>query len=151
MCDGNNALYDCSGNGPSFGSGSDLCISNSCTSSNSSCGFPNYYYGIRMRALTGGANSFKVKELEVYKIEIIHNFNFGFALLKNILAFDVIITHCFNKNTAHNNTILFITKRRKVHVPSFFILSFYYNYNTLVSSNIKKKIYRLNRLLIPYI
>ena len=70
----------------------------------------------------------------------LHNFNFGFALLKNILAFDVIITHCFNKNTAHNNTILFITKRRKVHVPSFFILSFYYNYNTLVSSNIKKKI-----------
>ena len=59
----------------------------------------------------------------------LHNFNFGFALLKNILAFDVIITHCFNKNTAHNNTILFITKRRKVHVPSFFILSFYYNYN----------------------
>lgn len=81
----------------------------------------------------------------------LHNFNFGFALLKNILAFDVIITHCFNKNTAHNNTILFITKRRKVHVPSFFILSFYYNYNTLVSSNIKKKISRLNRLLIPYI
>ena len=70
MCDGNNALYDCSGNGPSFGSGSDLCISNSFTSSNSFCGFPNYYYGTRMRALTRGANSFKVKELEVYKIDM---------------------------------------------------------------------------------
>jgi len=78
-------------------------------------------------------------------------FNFGFALLKNILAFDVIITHCFNKKTTQNNIILFITKRRKVHVPSFFILSFYYNYNTLVSFNTKKKIYRLIRLLIPYV
>ena len=93
----------------------------------------------------------KITQNDKNKNTQLHNFNFGFALLKNILAFDVIITHCFNKNTAQNNTILFITKRRKVHVPSFFILSFYYNYNTLVSSNIKKKIYRLNRLLIPYI
>ena len=69
--DGNNALYDCSGNGPSFGSGSDLLISNSCTQSDSSSGFPNCYCGTRTRALTGGANNFKVNELEVYKIEII--------------------------------------------------------------------------------
>ena len=91
---------------------------------------------------------------EITKKELnkqLYNYNFGFALLKNILAFDVIITHCFNKNKTYNNIIRFITKRRKVHVPSFFILSFFYNYNTLVSSNIKKKIYRLIRLLIPYV
>lgn len=78
-------------------------------------------------------------------------FNFGFALLKNILSFSVIITHCFNNNTTRDNIILFITKRRRIHVPSFFILSFYFNYNTLVSSDCKKKIERIIRLLIPFI
>ena len=71
VSDGNNALDDFSYNDPSFGSGSDLCISNSCFSSNSSFDFPNYYCETRMRALPGGENSFKVNELEVYKIGII--------------------------------------------------------------------------------
>ena len=81
----------------------------------------------------------------------LHPFNFGFALLKNYLAFDVIISHCFYTRTKQSDTILFITRRRKIHVPSFFILSFYFNYNTLISYDIKKKINRIIRLLIPYI
>ena len=69
--DGNNALYDCTNLGPSFGSGSDLSISNSCTQNNSSsCNFPYYFCGTRARALSGGVQNFKVNELEVYKIEI---------------------------------------------------------------------------------
>ena len=81
----------------------------------------------------------------------LHPFNFGFTLLKSILAFDVIISHCYNTNSSRNNIIIFITRRRKVHVPSFFMLSFYFNYNTLISSNTKKKIDRLIRLLIPFV
>lgn len=69
--DGKNAIYDNSAQGPSFGGGSDLSISDSCTKNNCSCNFPNYYCGTRVRALSGGINNFKVNEIEVFKIEII--------------------------------------------------------------------------------
>lgn len=90
------------------------------------------------------------KEKNKFRAQI-NSFNFGFALLKNFLAFDVVISHCFYTREKQTDTILFITKRRKIHVPSFFILSFYFNYNTLVSFDTKKKINRIIRLLIPYI
>ena len=70
-------------------------------------------------------------------------FNFGFAILKNILSFSVIITHCFNNNTTRDNIILFITKRRGIHVPSFFILSFYFNYNNYYHLIVKRKLKEL--------
>lgn len=82
------------------------------------------------------------------------NIHFGFAILKNFLAFEVIIAHCFNRDTMRNiknKFIILILTKRKTHVPSFFILSFYFNYNTLVSNDWKKKINRFARLLIPYI
>ena len=69
--DGSNAIYDHSSYGPTFGSGHDLYIVNGCSSSNSSFNFPSSYYGTRYRGLTGGLNSFKVNEVEVYKIEIV--------------------------------------------------------------------------------
>ena len=68
-CDGSNAIYDHSSYGPTFGGGHDLYIVSGCHSSNSSCDFPNSYYGTRYRGLTGGMNSFKVKDVEVYNIE----------------------------------------------------------------------------------
>lgn len=77
--------------------------------------------------------------------------HFGFAILKNILAFYVIVSHCFNYNSTENKIILFIVKSRRIHVPSFFILSFYFNHNTLISSDIQKKRNRFKRLLIPYL
>lgn len=70
--DGTNAIYDNSGNGPTFGSGYDLCIVNGCYNSNSNyCQFPYSYCGARQRALTGGVYNFKVNEIEVYKIDIV--------------------------------------------------------------------------------
>ena len=68
--DGVNAIYDNSSYGPTFGSGHDLYIVNGFHSSNSSCNFPCSYYGDRYRGLTGGMSNFRVKDLEVYKIEI---------------------------------------------------------------------------------
>ena len=37
------------------------------------------------------------------------------------------------------------------HVPIFFLMSFYFNYKTIISRNYEKQIKRLERLLIPYI
>ena len=69
--DGQNAIYDYSGLGPSFGS-NDLYISKNCSQNMSSySNFPYDYSGNKMRALTGGYYNFKVQEIEVYKINII--------------------------------------------------------------------------------
>ena len=76
---------------------------------------------------------------------------YGFSILKCLLSFNVISSHCFNKRSSKNNIILFLTGDRRLHVPSFFILSFYFSHNTLISSNISKKIIRFQRLLIPYL
>jgi len=79
------------------------------------------------------------------------NIHIGFAILKSFLAFDVIISHCFNKNTTKNLIILKIAKRRKIHVPSFIIMSFYFTHNSLISHDLNKIFNRFERLLIPYI
>ena len=78
-------------------------------------------------------------------------YNFGLAILKLILALDVILAHNFDKNTTKNKILLFIVRRRKLHVPSFFIMSFYFMYNDLIKLDIKKIKNRLERLIIPYI
>ena len=72
--DGTNAIYDNGGNGPVFGAGHDLCIANNCSQNVSN--FTNFPYtygklGTKPRCLSGGWYSFKVNELEVYKIEIV--------------------------------------------------------------------------------
>ncbi len=77
--------------------------------------------------------------------------HFGFSILKNLLSFNVIISHCFNINSTKNKTIHYLIKRRGIHVPSFMIISFYFNHNTLISFDTKKKIYRFERLFIPYL
>ena len=69
--DGTNAIYDYSSYGPTFGSNNDLYIPNGFLSNTSSCNFPYDYCGTRARCLTGGSYNFKVKELEVYKIDIV--------------------------------------------------------------------------------
>ena len=84
-------------------------------------------------------------------ITIIKPFNYGFAILKSILAFLVIIAHQFKSNSTQNKLILNITRERYFHVPCFFIMSFYFMFNTLYSLNPKKIFIRIIRLLIPYI
>ena len=79
------------------------------------------------------------------------NFHIGFSILKSILSFCVIINHCYNYKSTKNKIIFFVTKRRRIHVPSFFIMSFYLNHNMLISYDFKKKFNRFERLLIPYL
>jgi len=69
--EGVNAIYDYNSYGPSFGSGCDLYIANSCSQNYSSnCNFPYAYGGNRARVLSGGFYNFKVNEIEVYQINI---------------------------------------------------------------------------------
>lgn len=80
-----------------------------------------------------------------------NNFNYGLSILKSILSFLVVIVHNFKWRTTKNKFILFITKNRHFHVPSFFIISFYFSEKLLTSLNVKLIIKRLVRLFIPYI
>jgi len=69
--------------------------------------------------------------------------NYGISILRVILSLMVIFDHFYYKITYTN--ILYY------HIPTFFLLSFYYTYNTLSSFNITKIKSRFERLLIPYI
>ena len=84
-------------------------------------------------------------------INISKPFNYGLAILKTILAFLVVIVHQFKPNSTKNKLILNISKNRYFYVPCFFIMSFYFMCNTLLSLNPKKIFIRIIRLLIPYI
>ena len=82
---------------------------------------------------------------------IIKKYNYGLGILKAILAFYVVRTHCFNYSTLKNKILRYLIRERKSHVPSFFIMSFYFMHKDLLSSNIKIYLKRIERLLIPYI
>ena len=78
-------------------------------------------------------------------------YNYGLGILKAILAFLVITVHNFNPRSTKNKTIIFITLNRKLHVPSFYIISFYFMADHLYSLNFEILLKRITRLLIPYI
>ena len=63
----------------------------------------------------------------------------------------VVTSHNFNKKTTNNKFILYLTKQRSLHVPSFFIISFYFTQENLLSLDYKILFKRIIRLLIPYI
>ena len=77
--------------------------------------------------------------------------DYGLAILKLIQAFLVIAAHNYNKDSTKNKIIIFITRNRHIHVPSFWIMSFHFNCHSLLSLKLKYIIRRFLRLLIPYI
>lgn len=77
--------------------------------------------------------------------------DYGLGILKTFLAVLVIAAHQFSRNTTKNEIILKIYDNRNIHVPSFFIMSFYFTCHNLLSQNPKKILSRFVRLLIPYI
>ena len=70
------------------------------------------------------------------KIKKNQKYNYGLGLLKVILAFYVICGHNFNPKITKNEILLYILRDRRIHVPSFFIMSFYFLYKELIISNI---------------
>lgn len=77
--------------------------------------------------------------------------NYGISILKSVMAFLVLSDHCFNPLSTKNKIILYINAKRILHVPTFFIISFYFMCDHLLSLYIKHLLKRIIRLLIPYI
>ena len=74
------------------------------------------------------------------------NRNYGLQILRMILSFWIVICHSCKTGNHFWRKI----KNLKYHVPTFFIISFYYFYKNLYERNITKIRLRLERLLIPY-
>lgn len=82
------------------------------------------------------------------KNNLYKNRNIGIELLRMIHSYFIVMVHCCKIS----NRILFnLIIRKPFHVPSFFLISFYFFYNNIFSRNIKKIKARFLRLLIPYI
>ena len=83
----------------------------------------------------------------------IKNFDIGIAFLRVILCFLVIIHHCYKYESATPTWKIIIQKFEyfSFQVRTFFLMSFYYLYKTLLSFNCKRIYERYRRLLIPYI
>ena len=77
--------------------------------------------------------------------------NIGLALLKVYLAFNVVRSHNFNKKVTTNKFILNVIIKSKIHVPCFFIMSFYFMNKDSILLDKNKYKNRFKRLLIPYI
>ena len=78
-------------------------------------------------------------------------YNYGLGFLKVYLSLTVIISHCCKRETTKNKFIFLIfVKSRKIHVPAFFILSFYFMHDHFISLKIKTLLKRIERLIIPY-
>ena len=70
----------------------------------------------------------------------------GIELLKALLCLWVVIIHCWNST---NKIVKYL--RRGFHVPTFFMISFYFFYPILSERKRVKIIFRFQRLIIPYI
>ena len=98
--------------------------------------------------LKQGLNQLKIQD----KKEV--EFKLGLAILRPILAFLVVMTHCYNdKKHPRGFWRILIRKTENFyfHVRTFCIMTFYFSYRTLISKDCKKKLKRLERLFIPYI
>jgi fucose 4-O-acetylase-like acetyltransferase len=70
----------------------------------------------------------------------------GIQVLRFLLCFWVVIIHCSFVEKKHRKYLF-----KHFHVPTFFVLSFYFYYPIISSKNNKKIISRFQRLLLPYI
>lgn len=68
------------------------------------------------------------------------------AILRVILSFMVVLDHFYDrKKLAKYTHILYY------HIPTFFLLSFYYTHKTFTTFNISKIKLRFERIVLPYI
>lgn len=80
------------------------------------------------------------------KVSKTKKINYGISILRMILSLMVVFDHFYNK--------LKIKKFLDIlhyHIPTFFLLSFFFTYNTFSNYNIDKIKLRFERLVIPYI
>ena len=72
--------------------------------------------------------------------------NLGIQFLRFLLCFWIVIVHCSIVKKEHKK---YLDKR--FHVPTFFLISFYFYYTTISTKNKDKVIFRFQRLLLPYL
>ena len=78
-------------------------------------------------------------------------FNVFFALLKIYISFLVVNSHCFKPPISlYQNEFKLKLLQSQIHVPIFYIISFYFCYNLFSTKNIVKIKLRFERILIPY-
>lgn len=71
--------------------------------------------------------------------------NLGISILRVFLSFMVVMDHLYKKEKLQKYLIFLY-----YHIPTFFLISFYFTYKTLISFNFSKLKIRIERLLIPY-
>jgi hypothetical protein len=75
----------------------------------------------------------------------------GIEILRMLFAFFILFFHCRNKNIYSSSFITILSEIVDVGLTLFFIISFYFSYNSFSSKYINKIRDRFIRLLIPYI
>ena len=73
-------------------------------------------------------------------------YNLGIQILRFCLCFWIVIMHCSNIKKEHRKYL-----NKGFHVPTFFLISFFFYYPIIYNKNIDKVISRFQRLLLPYI
>ena len=76
--------------------------------------------------------------------------NIGIEILRIYLSFLVVNSHCY-KNSKDIKYIFLKIIKNHLHVPTFFLISFFFFQSTLLSRNVEKYKRRFQRLLIPYL
>ena len=78
-------------------------------------------------------------------------FNAFFSLLRIYTSFLVVNAHCFKPQISlYKNKFKLKLLKSFIHVPIFYIMSFYFCYNLISTKNIPKIKLRFERIVIPY-
>ena len=77
--------------------------------------------------------------------------NVGIQILRVLFSFHILVLHCIDKKKYKGKIIKTLISDVSIDLGVFFIMSFYYSYNSFTSKNIVKIKQRFYRLLIPYI
>ena len=80
------------------------------------------------------------------KISEAKKINYGISILRMFLSLMVVFDHFYDSK----KKLKFLSVLH-YHIPTFFLLSFFYTYGTLSHFNIPKIKLRFERLIIPYI
>ena len=75
----------------------------------------------------------------------------GLEILRMFFSFTILFFHCLNKRIYSLNFLNNLSEVVSVALTTFFIMAFYFSYNSFISKNIDKIKGRFKRLLIPYI
>ena len=78
-------------------------------------------------------------------------YNIFLAILRVYLSFNVINSHCLSSPPILMNKYIIGILRNNMHVPIFFLISFYFSHKLFLSKDIEKIKKRFERLLIPYL